>query len=94
MKRGAGASRSGGVRPRKAPVRLTGGAGFRYENPIAARFLLDMLSGTNALGAAFGRVTRVDWQARDDGWLADDLALSCNSAAIDPLAFPSKVIGR
>ena len=30
---------------RKAPVRLTGGAGTRYENPVAARFLLDMLAG-------------------------------------------------
>ena len=57
---------------RKAPVRLTGGAGTRYENPVAARFLLDMLAGLNSLGADFGRITRIDWQARDAEWLADD----------------------
>jgi hypothetical protein len=70
----------------KAPVQLTGGAGFRYENPVAARFLLDMLAGTNALGAEFGRVTRVDWQARDSGWLADDLAVSCRHSSGDRTA--------
>ena len=34
----------------KASVPATGGLGFRYENQVAARFLLDLLSGTNALG--------------------------------------------
>jgi hypothetical protein len=63
----------------KAPVPATGGLGFRYENQVAARFLLDLLSGTNALGADFGRVTRIDWQARDAGWLADDLAIACST---------------
>jgi hypothetical protein len=66
---------------RKAPVRLTGGAGTRYENPVAARFLLDMLAGLNSLGSDFGRITRVDWQARDAGWLADDLALTCEGSS-------------
>jgi hypothetical protein len=66
---------------RKAPVRLTGGAGARYENPVAARFLLDMLAGLNSLGADFGRITRIDWQARDAGWLADDLALTCEPSS-------------
>jgi hypothetical protein len=42
-------------------VRLTGGAGTRYENPVAARFLLDMLAGLNSLGSDFGRITRIDW---------------------------------
>jgi hypothetical protein len=46
---------------------------------VAARFLLDLLSGTNSLGIDFGRIVRVDWQARDAGWLADDLALTCAS---------------
>jgi hypothetical protein len=66
---------------RKAPVRLTGGAGIRYENPVAARFLLDMLAGLNSLGSDFGRITRIDWQARDAGWLADDLALTCEPSS-------------
>jgi hypothetical protein len=63
---------------KKAPVQATGGSGFRYENAVAARFLLDLLAGTNALGADFGRITRIDWQARDAGWLADDLVITCN----------------
>jgi hypothetical protein len=63
--------------PRKAPVRLTGDVGHGYEDVVAARFLLDLLSGTNLLGSTFGRVIRLDWQARDAGWLADDLAITC-----------------
>jgi hypothetical protein len=62
---------------KKASVQATGGGGFRYENAVAARFLLDLLGGTNALGRDFGRVTRIDWQARDAGWLADDLVITC-----------------
>jgi hypothetical protein len=66
-----------------APVRLTGGAGFRFENLIAARFLLDMLTGKNSLGVDFGRVARVDWQARDAGWLLDDLTVACRTLSSD-----------
>ena len=71
---------------KKAPVSLTGGKGFRYENSVAARFLLDMLTGKNSLGSEFGRVIRVDWQARDSGWLADDLAIACRTAGGDERA--------
>src|ERR1700730_16029542 len=71
---------------RRAPVQVTGGAGFRYENPVAARFLLDLLGGTNALGVDFGRVCRVDWQARDAGWLADDLVVACAHSGGDRMA--------
>src|SRR5213595_1932146 len=62
---------------RKAPVGVTGGGGFGFENSVAARFLLDLLGGTNSLGIDFGRITRIDWQARDAGWLADDLVITC-----------------
>jgi hypothetical protein len=34
----------------KAPVQVTGGGGFRYENSVSARFLLDLLGGSNSLG--------------------------------------------
>ena len=71
---------------KKAPVQLTGGAGFRYENSVAARFLLDLLSGTNALGVDFGRIIRIDWQARDTGWLADDLVITCQTSGGDRTA--------
>jgi hypothetical protein len=71
---------------KKAPVQVTAGSGFRYENSVAARFLLDLLAGTNALGADFGRAKRIDWQARDLGWLADDLVIACTGSGGDRTA--------
>jgi len=68
---------------KKAPVQLTGGAGFHYENPVAARFLLDLLASLNALGVDFGRIVRLDWQARDAGWLADDLVVTSKQSSGD-----------
>ncbi len=65
---------------KKAPVELTGGAGFDYEDLVVARFLLDLLSGTNSLGSDFGKALRIDRQVRESGWLADDLAISFNTA--------------
>ena len=65
---------------KKAPVQLTAGTGFRNENCIAARFLLDLLAGTNSLGEEFGKIERVQWQGRDLGWLADDLVIECSSS--------------
>jgi hypothetical protein len=71
------------VVPKKASVQLTAGMGFRNENSIAARFLLDLLAGTNTLGSDFGRVGRVHWQGRDLGWLADDLVIVCSRSGGD-----------
>ena len=65
---------------KKAPVQLTAGTGFRNENCIAARFLLDLLAGTNTLGEDFGKIDRVQWQGRDLGWLADDLVIECSTS--------------
>jgi hypothetical protein len=64
---------------KEAPAKLTGGAGFYFEDHVAARFLLDLLGGTNSLGQDYGRVMTIDWQARDAGWLLDDLATSCEA---------------
>lgn len=65
---------------KKAPVQLTAGTGFRNENCIAARFLLDLLARTNPLGADFGKIDRLQWQGRDLGWLADDLVVECTAS--------------
>jgi hypothetical protein len=54
--------------------------GFRNENGIAARLLLDLLAGTNTLGVDFGKVDRVQWQGRDLGWFADDLVIDCTTS--------------
>jgi hypothetical protein len=59
-----------------APAELTGGAGLNYEDCAAARFLVDRLAGSSVLGGDFGRLVRVDWPARDAGWLLDDLAVT------------------
>ncbi|MCS3926108.1 hypothetical protein M2175_001139 [Bradyrhizobium elkanii] len=64
---------------KKAPVQLTAGTGFRNENCIAARFLLDLLARTDRLGADFGKIDRLQWQGRDLGWLADDLVVECTA---------------
>lgn len=61
----------------KAPVELTGGAGHEFEDSVAARFLIDLLAARCALGVALGQVVRLSWQARESGWLADDLLISC-----------------
>jgi hypothetical protein len=65
---------------KKAPVQLTAGTGFRNENCIGARFLLDLLAGTNTLGVDFGKIDRLQWQGRDLGWLADDLVVECTAS--------------
>jgi len=65
---------------KKAPVQLTAGTGFRNENCIGARFLLDLLAGTNTLGVDFGKIDRLQWQGRDRGWLADDLVVECTAS--------------
>ncbi len=65
---------------KKAPVELTSGVGFDYEDHVTARFLLDLLGGTNSLGSDFGKVLRIDRQARESGWFADDLVVSFNTA--------------
>lgn len=59
-----------------APAKLTGGQGFRYEDLVAARFLLGMLGAPHPLGSDLGQLTRIDWQAVDAGWRLDDLALT------------------
>ena len=48
-----------GTLRQKAPVGLRGGKEFSFENSVAARFLLDVLCGTND----FSRIVRLDWQA-------------------------------
>ena len=65
---------------RAAPVALTGGPGFNYEDHVAARFLVDMLSGIASFGSEFGGVCRVDWQVRDTGRLLDDIAVTLDGS--------------
>jgi len=61
---------------RAAPVTLTGGDGFNFEDRVAARFLVDMLAGSVPFGIDFGCIVKIDWQVRDTGRLLDDLAIT------------------
>ncbi|HEY5337631.1 MAG TPA: hypothetical protein VIJ85_05480 [Rhizomicrobium sp.] len=64
----------------KTNVKSSGGSAFLFEDEVCARFVVDMLGGTNLLGQdGFGAVVRLDRQVADQGWRADDVAVLCNS---------------
>src|SRR5688500_2455079 len=69
-----------------APVQLTGGAGFGFEDKVSAKFLLDLLSGMRSLGIEAGAIIRVSWQTRDQGWLLDDLLLTTGNKSTEQFA--------
>ena len=60
-----------------APVSVTGGAGFGYEDEVAAYFLAHFLAGRPPLDPGLGTVLAVDFQVRESGWLLDDLLVTC-----------------
>lgn len=62
-----------------APVSVTGGAGFSFEDAVAASFMTHMLSASRYLGADFGSITCIEFQVRDRGWLLDDLLIHFGS---------------
>lgn len=59
-----------------APTRLTGGAGYGFEDPVAAWVLAHLLTGQHVLAPMFSSVKSVSWQARGKGWLCDDLVVT------------------
>ncbi len=68
---------------RPTPTRLSGGAGFGYEDEVAAYFLVEMLMGNQPLGPDFGTVAGVDFQVGDQGWLLDDLLITFEKHGAD-----------
>ena len=66
---------------RIAPVELTGGEGFDFEDKVAAKLLLDLISGIRSFGAEFGAIVQLDWQSRDVRWLLDDLVVTGQGAS-------------
>jgi hypothetical protein len=70
--------------PKKTPVQLSGGAGFDFEDAIAARFLLLMLRGEAVFGTEQGTSMQLDFQAGESGWLLDDLEQRLAGKVIAP----------
>lgn len=76
----------------KAPasIQLTGGAGHEFEDKVAAFFATAMLAGTQPLGPGVGGITKLDWQARESGWLLDDLLVTLSRPTVGRLAISIK----
>lgn len=51
----------------------TAGAGYIFEEKVAAYWLLHLLAGRSPLDAELGPLRRIGFQTRADGWLLDDL---------------------
>jgi hypothetical protein len=66
----------------KAPVAVTGGAGFEFHDRVAARCILDLLLG-RAFAAHLGAVVKIKWEVRESGQLGDDLVLSCRRDGVE-----------
>lgn len=64
----------------KAPVKTTGGGGFGFADKVGAFFLVNMLSGGFPLGPSRGTVSQLDFEARDRGWLLDDLLITLSNS--------------
>lgn len=60
---------------KEAPVSLTGGAGYSFEDEVAAWFLAHLLAGEILLEPLSGYPVSVDFQVRESGWLLDDLLI-------------------
>lgn len=61
---------------------LTGGKGFTFESQVGAWFLVHMIAGVPPLDEALGTLKRLAFQTAPDGWLLDDLLLTCKMGDI------------
>jgi hypothetical protein len=62
-----------------ATAKQTGQGGTTFEDKTAAWFMACMLSETMPFGADYGYITKISFQVRPDGWLFDDLLLTCET---------------
>ncbi len=62
-----------------APPKSTGGGGFVFEDKVCAWFLAHMLADEPPFDPHLGRLERIDFQTRPDGWFLDDILLSLTS---------------
>ncbi|MFZ0051444.1 MAG: hypothetical protein WAK96_06685, partial [Desulfobaccales bacterium] len=65
-------------------VTLTGGAGFTFEDHVAAWFLAHLISNRPPLETDFGVVISADFQVGESGWLLEDLLITGKSGEAAP----------
>lgn len=63
-----------------ATAKQTGGGGFTFEDKVTAWFISHLLGNTIAIDKEIGKITRIDFQVRPQGWLFDDLLITQQSA--------------
>lgn len=59
-----------------ATPKQTGGGGSVFENKVAAWFCAHFLGDTLSISSELGKIIRIDFQVRAEGWLFDDLLLT------------------
>lgn len=73
-----------------APVRVTGGAGFNFEDKVAAFFLASLLARSHPCGRQSGTPSRIEWQVPHSEQGLDDLLITMEAAAPVRLAISIK----
>ncbi|SCY13939.1 hypothetical protein SAMN02927916_1238 [Flavobacterium anhuiense] len=59
-----------------ATPKQTGGGGFTFEDKVTAWFCSHFLGNTLPFNKEVGKIIRMDFQVRPEGWLFDDLLLT------------------
>ena len=73
-----------------APARVTGGAGFDFEDKIAGFFLVSMLARSHPCGPEIGAPSRLEWQVPGVPQGLDDLLVITSGNPPDRLAISIK----
>ena len=75
-----------------ATSKQTGGGGFVFEDKASAWFISHFLSDRSPFTHKIGKIKKIEYQIRPEGWLFDDLLLTTedNNSVIHRIAISSK----
>lgn len=73
-----------------APARVTGGAGFNYEDKVAAFFLASLLARSHPCGPEIETPSRLEWQVPGTEAGLDDLLVTSSASTPTRLAISIK----
>lgn len=75
-----------------ATSKQTGGGGFVFEDKASAWFISHFLADRSPFGHEMGKIKKIEYQVRPEGWLFDDLLLIMedSNATIHRVAISSK----